>query len=86
MKTTPESWHYLPEFDAVVVVQGNEVKAVADFGKTTLPEKEANARLMGAAKELLKALEVVRDCPEFIHLFPGTKELIFQAIKKATGE
>ena len=56
MKHTPGPWLYLPEFNAVVVFQGHKVKAVADFGKTDLPEKEANAKLMSASKELLEAL------------------------------
>lgn len=91
MKTTLGSWRYLPEFDAVVVVQGNEVKAVADFGKTDLTEKEANAKLMGAAKELLEGVKeakgiIMELCQSFgVPLPQATLDRIDAAVKKATG-
>lgn len=56
-KHTPGTWTYNAEFSAVVVVHDYKLKAVADFGKTDLPETEENALLMAASKELLEALQ-----------------------------
>lgn len=54
---TTGTWRYAPELSAVVVISGGQVKAVADFGKTDLPEIDANARLIARAPELLQVLK-----------------------------
>jgi hypothetical protein len=55
-KHTPGSWVYDKTLSAIVVIYNHTVKAVADFGKCSLPENEANAQLMAAAPELLDAV------------------------------
>ena len=50
---------------------------------------EANARLIAAAPELLKALECVRDGMEASGGWPGDEDVwtaVIEAIAKATGE
>jgi len=56
---TKGTWVYSHEFDAVVVVSHHRVVPVADFGKISLLENEANGYLFGAAKEMYDALRMV---------------------------
>lgn len=70
---TPGNWRYEPEFGAVVVVVGHELKAVADFGKCDLPGTHANGRLMAASKELLEALQDTQQA--LAHIIHVTKDL-----------
>lgn len=85
-KPTAGTWTYNPDFSAVVVIHDYKVKAVADFGKTDLPETEANARLVAAAPELLEALQRATD---LLARYPAHTEAWRQgraAITKATGK
>ena len=61
MTYTIGTWRYSDCQSAIVVIQGNKLKAVADFGKCDLPETRDNAQLMSASKEMYAALNAVMD-------------------------
>jgi len=91
MSYTKGKWFYAPEYSAVRVVYSHALKAVADFGKIDLPEKEANAKLISAAPDLLEALKAIvqwqQDEGELAGKGPyDVAQYAKQAIAKATGE
>lgn len=64
MKTaqhTPGPWIYYPDGNAICVVKTHVLKVIADadFGHVDIPEREANARLIAAAPDLLAALDML---------------------------
>ncbi len=75
------------------IVYANDGKFVADCqpgGLRTSDEAEANARLFGAAPDLLEAAERVLTTIETIHglyqFSDKTEDMLRQAIAKATGK
>lgn len=69
--------------------RGSDWHVLADnFTKETEAEKkerQANARLIAAAPDLLDALKMVLDDPEALQGRPRTYECVMEAIKKAQG-
>lgn len=92
MKHTPGPWRIAPDQQS----QGEHTAIVdeKDFIIALIPSAAwrgkrtadyADAKLIIAVHDLLEALEHVRDTPEFKDLYPGTRELVLQAIQKAAS-
>lgn len=71
---TDGSWSYAKDFSAVVVCKGNELKVVADLGKSDLAEAEANGHLLGAAKDIFDAAEYMLECIKTTRGFYASNE------------
>jgi len=97
-KHTPGPWYYVPDFSAIVIYRRGAASPipVADFGKVTLPETNANARLIAAAPDLLAAAKAAASCYRTFRNVPKSEqawtaaddealEALFAAVAKATG-
>lgn len=89
-KHTPGPWS--TEVDRKKALEINIVSGNRPFVATAWPanhpdkEQEANARLIAAAPDLLKALEELLEVTDFHELYGSRTEAARAAIAKATGE
>lgn len=81
---TPGPWMVLPSVDrgqfCILTEHGNRIDIAVTYGSSAVP-REANAKLIAAAPELLEALIAVRDRKHT----PDLWEMVNAAITKATG-
>lgn len=88
---TPGPWRHEPTNGANLSYVAVSCDLVANgstvvIGQCAGPDREANARMIAAAPELLDALQVVRMSRVWHGMSEQLQELIKLAIAKATGE
>lgn len=72
-KHTKSTWYLSRDLNVVVTVANHRVELIADFGKCSVPETEANARLIAAAPRLFEALKECLTEPEAHALNANTR-------------
>ena len=88
-KFTPGPWkphHRMKECVTFKGEHGEENLFLKNVDGYYACQNEYDANLISAAPDLLEALEVIRDTPEFKNLWSDTKQKVLQAIAKAYGD
>ena len=86
-KHTPGPWRVVDSWNDHMVEGQNGEEIIWQDGPHNTPAiKEANARLIAAAPDLLEALVMVLDDPNALDGRPRTYEIVCAAIAKAKGE
>lgn len=83
-KNAPEPWVVVDMFCGYVKIDAQR-RAIAYVYGNTKAEREANARLMAAAPDLLEALKAICNMLELIGLLGETIAQAETAIQKAEG-
>lgn len=91
LRHTPGPWHVSAWGDTRVVVRSDAIPFVADCGRDTLPWVHANARLIAAAPDMLKALilaeeALVEGARSVIALMSGGEANVEEAIANPTPD
>jgi hypothetical protein len=86
-KHTPGPWRVVDSWNDYMVESQNGEEIIWQDGPHHTPAiKEADARLIAAAPDLLDALVMVLDDPNALDGRPRTYEIVCAAIAKAKGE